>query len=295
MAWFLVDDEAHAHEKFMRAGNAAIGAWTMMGSWCRRRRGDGFVPADVARRFAKPAELKQLVACGGEGNPGLLVKVDGGYRFHDWDAIYSRAAHQQSDLSQKRSLAGKRGAEARWQADGKADGKADGNLPSPPMATGSQRSWQPDGNGDGSLDPHPHPLPLSDQIQSEEERLLFVAITSRPQLAAMKDPAAMATQALGFMQSSGATCVQMCAAIDRAATKVGAEEAGTGQPLSGAAVARIVESKCRYAADWERQQRDRRPMPRSAPQGSTDAAAELARITAMTADLPKFVLKPRTP
>ena len=35
---FFVDDEVHAHPKFDRAGNAAIGAWVRMGSWCHALR-----------------------------------------------------------------------------------------------------------------------------------------------------------------------------------------------------------------------------------------------------------------
>lgn len=32
MPWFVVDDSAHSHPKFIKAGNAAVGLWMRCGS-----------------------------------------------------------------------------------------------------------------------------------------------------------------------------------------------------------------------------------------------------------------------
>ena len=80
MTWFKVDDSFHSHPKAMAAGPAAVGLWTIAGSWSNANLTDGFVPDYMLPRFAEDAhELAlKLVAA------GLWRRAKGGHRFHDW-------------------------------------------------------------------------------------------------------------------------------------------------------------------------------------------------------------------
>lgn len=83
VTWFKVDDQAHDHRKFRGVSLAAVGLWTLAGSWSGSNRTDGFVPESVARRWPSSRRLAcELVARGLWEN----VEHDGerGWRFHDW-------------------------------------------------------------------------------------------------------------------------------------------------------------------------------------------------------------------
>ena len=45
MPWFKVDDQLHSHPKPRRASLAALGLWTLSGSYSMAYKLDGFVPA----------------------------------------------------------------------------------------------------------------------------------------------------------------------------------------------------------------------------------------------------------
>lgn len=86
--WFKVDDKLHDHRKvrpmaMRELGRAALGVWTLAGSWCADNLTDGFVPASVLVRWGTPDHAQLLVEAG-------LWRVDAqdgedGWRFHDWD------------------------------------------------------------------------------------------------------------------------------------------------------------------------------------------------------------------
>lgn len=90
MTWFKVDDGLHKHRKRVRAGVnlegfAAIGLWTVAGSWSSDELTDGWIPDDVLDYIAPGVghELaKRLEAV------GLWHRVtrDGeeGWQFHEW-------------------------------------------------------------------------------------------------------------------------------------------------------------------------------------------------------------------
>ena len=79
MPWFLVDDGFYDHPKADAAGDLAIGLWTRAGSYCQRYLTDGFVSDAALKKLrAKPGQIRALV------DAGLWVKVDGGYRFHQY-------------------------------------------------------------------------------------------------------------------------------------------------------------------------------------------------------------------
>ncbi|MGH3094821.1 MAG: hypothetical protein ACRDMV_02330 [Streptosporangiales bacterium] len=81
MTWFKVSDDLHSHPKAMAAGVAAVGLWTLAGSWSSDAGKGGFVPDYLISRLAEdgPQLARKLVAA------GLWTRVKSGYQFHDWD------------------------------------------------------------------------------------------------------------------------------------------------------------------------------------------------------------------
>lgn len=94
MSWFKVDDSFHSHPKTLRCSLAAIGLWSVAGSWASNHATDGQVPDYVVVMLSRgrPELADELVAA------GLWVRESGtesgsdsgsespGYRFHEWDA-----------------------------------------------------------------------------------------------------------------------------------------------------------------------------------------------------------------
>jgi hypothetical protein len=64
MPWFKIDDSAHSHPKFLRAGNAALGLWMRCGSYSAQHLLEGAVPKAVAKAFGSPAQIRKLVVAG---------------------------------------------------------------------------------------------------------------------------------------------------------------------------------------------------------------------------------------
>lgn len=65
MPWFKIDDSAHSHPKFMRAGNAALGLWLRCGSYSAQHLLEGFVPKSVVKPFGgTPAQVRKLLEAG---------------------------------------------------------------------------------------------------------------------------------------------------------------------------------------------------------------------------------------
>ena len=79
MPWFKVDDTLAFHAKVVTAGNAAMGLWVRAGAWCMQQLTDGHVPNHMISVLGSTGQAKALVAA------GLWIKVDDGYRFHEWD------------------------------------------------------------------------------------------------------------------------------------------------------------------------------------------------------------------
>lgn len=86
MTWFKVDDQLPDHRKVRRLGRdrvAAVGLWSLCGSWAAGQLSDGFVPTEIVHRFDPKEQLASA-----------LVKADlwhvatdtdePGYVFHDW-------------------------------------------------------------------------------------------------------------------------------------------------------------------------------------------------------------------
>ena len=82
MPWFRVDDGFHSHPKRLAVPLAAVGLWTVAGSWSSAHLTDGFVPDNLLPLLSPdaPELARELVAA------GLWKRRKGGYQFHDWAA-----------------------------------------------------------------------------------------------------------------------------------------------------------------------------------------------------------------
>lgn len=147
MGWFKVDDQLAFHQKAVIAGNAAMGLWVRAGSWSCAQLTDGFIAKAMANAMANECDADALVLA------GLWDEVEGGYQFHDW-AEFQPSAEDEREKRKARSLAGKKGAAARWanKPDSKSHSKAHGK---------NMRSQCPD--------PDPDPLNTSSPTPSSQE------------------------------------------------------------------------------------------------------------------------------
>ena len=89
MPWFKIDDSAHSHPKFMRAGNAALGLWLRCGSYSAQHLLEGFVPKAVVKPFGgTPAQVRKLIEAGLWHDAGhdcdRCPQPAGGYMIHDF-------------------------------------------------------------------------------------------------------------------------------------------------------------------------------------------------------------------
>lgn len=83
MPWFNVDDGFANSKPVLRIPRryrcAAIGLWTLAGSWSAKELTDGFIPDEALEEFAgTPAIAAMLVKA------GLWRKVEGGWQFEGW-------------------------------------------------------------------------------------------------------------------------------------------------------------------------------------------------------------------
>lgn len=129
MGWFKVDDQLAFNAKIVAAGNSAMGLWLRAGSWSSAQLTDGFIPIHMANAMANgmanPCDQDALVMV------GLWDEIEGGFQFHDWSE-FQPSAEEERAKRKARSLAGKKGAAARW--DGKPDSKSHGKSDADDMA-----------------------------------------------------------------------------------------------------------------------------------------------------------------
>jgi len=161
MAWFKVDDKLHSHKKSARAGVAAMGLWTLAGSWSADQLTDGFIPDYIAERLAPGASeqlAKELVAA------GLWIDDvydgDTGWRFRDWtdyqptreEAEARRERERDKKRNQRRNTAGQY-ATSPGDSPGDTGGsptvptRPDPSRPKEPTSKRATRipdDWQPD-------------------------------------------------------------------------------------------------------------------------------------------------------
>ncbi len=118
MAWFKVDDKLHASRKLLKIPRrhrlAALGLWTLAGSWCADQETDGVVPDYMIEEWGGTSLLvKQLVAVGLwvqldhnsnatgsqlECNSGATQsQLDYNWQFHNWGEYQPTKAQLQAD------------------------------------------------------------------------------------------------------------------------------------------------------------------------------------------------------
>lgn len=151
MGWFKVDDQLAFHQKAVVAGNAAMGLWVRAGSWSCAQLTDGFIAKAMANAMANECDADALVMA------GLWDEVEGGYQFHDWSE-FQPSAEDEKEKRKARSLAGKKGAAARWS--NKTDGKPIANAMANRMANG----WQKDAP---DPDPDPEPKVIKESVSAK--------------------------------------------------------------------------------------------------------------------------------
>lgn len=147
MSWFKVDDQLAFHAKVIAAGNEALGLWVRAASWSCSQGTDGFIPNEIVNAIASQEFANRLLLA------KLWSRVDDGYQFHDWADFQPSAAaerEKRAELRKVRSVAGKKGANARW-----GDGKG--------VAIAKANAKQNDG-------PDPDPLDISKEISIEPEQ-----------------------------------------------------------------------------------------------------------------------------
>lgn len=159
MTWFKVDDKLHDHRKARAAGCAALGLWTLAGSWSADNLTDGFVPDSICARwdraYVKLAE--RLVAVG----LWTVAEQDGeqGWRFHQWSTDGRQPTRAQ--IEKRRAAARERMAKLR-------DG-----------------SREPEANGASSdtevLEPVPsRPVPIGSSVGEERPVALHASADTKP-------------------------------------------------------------------------------------------------------------------
>jgi len=112
MAWFRVDDQLHGHPKARQAGLAAMGLWSLAGSYSASYGLAGDVPAHYVAGWPNGRKLAQaLVAC------GLWETTENGWRFHDWDDYQPSA----DEIEEARAAARRRQREHRQKLRSQRD------------------------------------------------------------------------------------------------------------------------------------------------------------------------------
>ncbi|MCX4615736.1 hypothetical protein [Streptomyces mirabilis] len=99
MPWFVVDDNADSHPKFVAAGNAAIGLWARTGAYAARHLTDGMVPGDIAKMYGSKPQIAKLLTAGlwhehGHSctHPKCLQPAAGDFAIHDYLVYNPRRA-----------------------------------------------------------------------------------------------------------------------------------------------------------------------------------------------------------
>lgn len=145
MVWFKVDDSLHSHPKAMAASLAAIGLWSVSGSWSSDHLTDGFVPDYMIPSLARgQIELAEELCA-----VGLWRRRKGGYQFHQWlqDADGTVRNPSRDDVTTKRA----KRAEA-----GRKGGLASGKTRSKPR---SNREANASADRSGIVEPPSRPVP----------------------------------------------------------------------------------------------------------------------------------------
>jgi len=102
VGWFRLAGTFSDHPKVIAAGNAAVGAWVRLACWSAEHETDGFVPQEIARRFASRRELARLVVSPRASVRPLLETADDGYLLRDFLTFNPSHAQRERERAQMR-------------------------------------------------------------------------------------------------------------------------------------------------------------------------------------------------
>ena len=141
MAWFKVDDGLHASRKLLsipkRHRFAAVGLWTVAGSWCADQLTDGLVPDYMLEVWgAPPAAPESLV------NAGLWERESSGYLFRNWHEY--QPSKQDVDAERSASRERMRELRARRKQKKPLDSAENGDVFGRTVTNGSENVRNPD-------------------------------------------------------------------------------------------------------------------------------------------------------
>lgn len=145
MPWMKVDDALHSHPKARRAGLAAMGLWTLAGSWAMSYKTDGFVPAWYVSSHPSGRRHATTLVEAGLWTPSTRDGEDG-WDFHDWTDYQPSATDIEADRERARER--QRASRARRAAQG-------GGLHSVPVTGAVTRDRQRDSHHPGPARPDP--------------------------------------------------------------------------------------------------------------------------------------------
>lgn len=113
--WVKVDDGFPEHPKVVEAGRhlgtygrgRVEAIWLVAMCYCNRNLTDGFIDEATVRTWTlydrRPFDVAQVMALQmPDGSPGLLLKVDDGFRFHDYHDYQPSAKERKAKLRKDR-------------------------------------------------------------------------------------------------------------------------------------------------------------------------------------------------
>jgi len=107
MPWFKIDDKAHSHPKWLKAGNAALGLFVRAGSYSAQHLTEGIVPGVIAQLYGTAPQAAKLVKVGlWHGSPHNCPRCPqpepGDYVIHDFFEGGRNSTRQQVEDARKR-------------------------------------------------------------------------------------------------------------------------------------------------------------------------------------------------
>ena len=152
MAWFKVDDKLHSAPKLLSIPRkyrlAALGLWTISGSWSADQLTDGKVPDYMVEEWGGTKALVEWLV-----KSGLWVKVDDASQFKNWGEYQPTRADIEAEREKNREKLRK------WR---------ERNQGSNSDVTGLQTGYEPDSNP--APDPtRPDPTPIEEAKASSVE------------------------------------------------------------------------------------------------------------------------------
>jgi hypothetical protein len=117
MAFVRINEEFYDHPRHRGADAAEIGLWVAAIAWCNRNQSDdGRIPKSKLSGLVSVRNMRKVVA--GLVERGSFIDHPETREYEIRDYADYQLPDKVRDLREKRSTAGKKGAEARWNANG---------------------------------------------------------------------------------------------------------------------------------------------------------------------------------